>query len=92
MRQEYIDEVLHAAFHAIGENQTLVSRHTIELHILRNHTQYPALFSHSQCSRRTKISCVMNARFPLWIQGRGVNQNNFVWKIRDIGEDDAGVF
>ncbi len=87
MNQDYIDEVLHAVMHSIKENQTLISRRTIEETIRDDPYLYPSFRSLSPTSRRTKISIIMNLHFPLWIKGKGVHQNTYVWKVKDEKEE-----
>ena len=87
MNQEYIDEVLHAVMHSLRENQTLISRRTIEERIRNDPYLYPAFRPLSPISRRTKISIIMNQHFPLWIKGKGVHQNTYVWKVKDEKEE-----
>ena len=87
MNQDYIDEVLHAVIHSLRENQTLISRRAIEEIIRNDPYLYPAFHSLSPTSRRTKISIIMNLHFPLWIKGKGVHQNTYVWKVKDEKEE-----
>ncbi len=87
VKEEYIDEVLHAVIHSLRENQTLISRRAIEEIIRNDPYLYPAFHSLSPTSRRTKISIIMNLHFPLWIKGKGVHQNTYVWKVKDEKEE-----
>ena len=83
------DEVIFAANASIGDNCTLVSRRIIEEHILMNGDLYPLLHQATQELRRSAISQVMNARFPVWSENRGIHQSSFVWKVRSNQEDTA---
>lgn len=87
VNQEYIDEVLHAVMQSLRENQTLISRRTIEERIRNDPYLYPTFHTLSPISRRTKISIIMNLHFPLWIKGKGVHQNTYVWKVKDEKEE-----
>lgn len=87
----YSAEVIRAAYRSIGKNNILVSRRSIENHLLENPGEFPLLSNASRISRRRAISHVMNARFPPWSQGHGVNQTTFVWIILGTQPGNSGI-
>ena len=86
MKRVLEDEVIFAASQSIMKNCTLVSRQSIEEHVLDNPHLYPFLRNETRKGRRNIISQVMNRHYQVWNKTEAVHPNSFVWKIRDQEE------